>query len=421
MSARETTLKLRQLLRFLAPGQALDLLRRRKRKWQRKKDAVDQKVLTFEPRPGVEVQGDVLVAYIVDAFLLKDGPEPVPIGKIPHSHTQWWESLQIVQTFLDLGYRVDAISWLNTEFRPSKPYKVALDVRILLQHWAPHLPADCIKILHAETAHCSYHNPAQHRRLDALEARRGRRLAPNKLIQDHKSLEVADCVTMLGEGDPFIRSTYEREDAPDRPLYPIPISTPRTWPEMPRDFASIQNRFVWFGSGGLVHKGLDRVLEAFAAMPDLHLTVCGPIRQERDFEREYWRELYETPNIHFHGWIDIASQEFVDLMTRHVGFVFASCSEAQCGGVLTCMHAGLIPIVSYQTGAPVTPERGIVLEDNEISTIQDSVRRISTLAPDELKAMSHATWSHVQARHTREVFAVEYRRAIEDILQRFSS
>ena len=410
-------LKIRQYLRLARPTEALGLLRRRVHKWRRKKDGVEGKVLTFESRPGSEVRGDVLVAYIIDAFLLKDGPEPVPLERIPHSHTQWWESLQIVQTFLDLGYRVDAISWLNTEFRPSKPYKAVVDVRILLQHWAPDLPADCIKIFHAETAHCSYHNPAQRRRLDALEARRGRRLAPNKMIQDHRSMEVADCVTMLGEGDPFIRSTYEAAARPGTPIYPIPISTPRIWPELERDVEAVRNRFLWFGSGGLVHKGLDLVLEAFAAMPDLQLTVCGPIRQERDFEREYWRELYETPNIHLHGWVDIASPDFVDLVRGHVAFVFASCSEAQCGGVVTCMHAGLIPVVSYQTGAPVTPERGIVLEDNHIPTIQEAVRRISKLDSETLKAMSHATWSHVQARHRREVFAEEYRRAVQDILQ----
>ena len=36
----------------------------------------------------------------------------------------------------------------------------------------------------------------------------------------------------------------------------------------------------------MVHKGLDLVLEAFAGMPEYHLTVCGPVAKEKDFERE---------------------------------------------------------------------------------------------------------------------------------------
>jgi hypothetical protein len=47
----------------------------------------------------------------------------------------------------------------------------------------------------------------------------------------------------------------------------------------------------------MVHKGLDLVLEAFADMPEYHLTVCGPIQKEQDFERAYYRELYQVPNI----------------------------------------------------------------------------------------------------------------------------
>ena len=344
--------KLQQWLRLLKPSQAQALVRRRLNKIQRKLQGTESKVVSFEPAPGMEPKGDVLVAYILDAFLLKGGPGPVDESLVPHTHTHWWESLQIVQTFLDLGYRVDAVSWRNLEFRPTKPYKAALDVRILLEHWAPHLPEDCIKILHAETAHWTFHNPAQIERLETLFKRRGRRIAPNKMIEENGSLEAADCVIALGEGVDFVRETYEFAG---KPVHSIPISTPLTWPVIERDMEQARHRFLWFGSGGLVHKGLDRVLEAFAAMPELQLTICGPVQQERDFEREYWTELYHTLNIHLHGWIDIAGPDFVELVSHHAAVVFPSCSEAQNGGIITCMHAGLIPIVSVPTGAPRGP------------------------------------------------------------------
>ena len=37
----------------------------------------------------------------------------------------------------------------------------------------------------------------------------------------------------------------------------------------------------------MVHKGLDLVLEAFVAMPEYHLTVCGKVSSEKDFEDAY--------------------------------------------------------------------------------------------------------------------------------------
>ena len=60
----------------------------------------------------------------------------------------------------------------------------------------------------------------------------------------------------------------------------------------------------------MVHKGLDLVLEAFAATPELQLTVCGPVDRERNFNDFYRRELYRTPNIRTVGWIDVAGREF---------------------------------------------------------------------------------------------------------------
>ncbi len=40
---------------------------------------------------------------------------------------------------------------------------------------------------------------------------------------------------------------------------------------------------MWFGSGGMIHKGLDLVLEVFARMQEYHLHICGPVHHEEDF------------------------------------------------------------------------------------------------------------------------------------------
>ena len=88
-----------------------------------------------------------------------------------------------------------------------------------------------------------------------------------------------------------------------------------------------------------MHKGLDLVLEAFAGMPDHHLYVCGPLQQEKDFVKAFYTELYETPNIHAVGWVDLEGPEFLEIVNKCVGLatllVRRSEEEAR---LLVCMQ-----------------------------------------------------------------------------------
>ena len=52
----------------------------------------------------------------------------------------------------------------------------------------------------------------------------------------------------------------------------------------------------------------------------------------------------------------------------------ASCAE---GGVVTCLHAGLIPIVSRDTSVDVNDDYGMVFEYSTIEEIKESVQNLS--------------------------------------------
>jgi hypothetical protein len=58
-----------------------------------------------------------------------------------------------------------------------------------------------------------------------------------------------------------------------KPIYRLPIICPTSpWPQ-DKDHGACRKCFLWFGSQGFLHKGLDLVLEVFAGLPDHHLTV----------------------------------------------------------------------------------------------------------------------------------------------------
>jgi hypothetical protein len=259
-------------------------------------------------------KGTVLLSYLTEPFLLRPG-QPMP-----HSHTHPWEIREIGNTFLELGYALDVIRWTNQEFVPKRPYDVFIDARMNLERLAPLVGPKCLKIMHIDTTHWLFHMAAQHNRLRDLQARRGVTLGLHKTVSPNWAIEHADCATILG--NKFTSDTYRYAN---KPLYRVPYSSPITYPwNDAKDFDACRKRFLWLGSGGLVHKGLDLVLEAFAGMPDHHLTVCGPIDAEPDFARAYQRELRETPNITTIGWIDTAGADFARIIASTLGFVYPS-------------------------------------------------------------------------------------------------
>jgi glycosyltransferase involved in cell wall biosynthesis len=381
------------------------VLRRTGLEIRRTESASTLKVFSFKPRGSP--RGNVCISNTLGPF------KGAPNEPISNKHTCDWEAFQILNTFLELGYAVDAVHLSNQFFEPQKEYSVFVGVLASFGRIAPQLNSDCIKILHIVYGHWLFHNFAQLQRLRQLQARRGISLMPYRLQEPHLGIEYADVATTLGND--FTISTYEYAG---KPIFRIPISTTKTfdWPEK-KDFDKCRKTFLWFGSSGFVHKGLDLVLEAFAAMPDYQLIVCGPIQRETKFAAAFRKELFETPNISMRGWIAVESPEFLQIVESCIAVISPSCCESGGGATILCMHAGLIPIASREASVDIEDEYGILLEDSSIDRIKSAVRRVSEAPTDRLAAMSRKAWEHVRAEHTREKFSLVYRSVISNILE----
>jgi glycosyltransferase involved in cell wall biosynthesis len=351
-------------------------------------------------------KGRVLLSYGIRPYLLKPG-EP-----INSEHTTAWESLQIGKTFLELGYALDVVHYTNQRYVPARQYVCFVGVLMGFGRIAPLLNAGCIKVLHVVYAHWLFHNHAQYTRLRALQNRRGIVLSPMKLVQPHLGIEYADYATVLG--NEFTMGTYAHAG---KPMFPIPIATLTTYPcPEDKDFDRCRKNFIWLGGIGLVHKGLDLLLEAFAEMPEYNLEVCGPISGEKDFERAYHKELYETPNIRTRGFVDVTSPAFTQLAGNCIALLHPSCSEGQSGAVATCMQAGLIPLVSRESGIDMN-DYGFVLECS-VDGIKRAARQVSALSTEELSSRSRRAWEYARKHHARENFARQYKNVLGEILNR---
>ncbi|OQW31775.1 MAG: glycosyl transferase family 1 [Nitrospira sp. SG-bin1] len=351
-------------------------------------------------------QGTVLLSWVIDPFVLKPGES------MPDSHTQYQDCAQVARTFLELGFAVGVIDSHNRTFRPTKSYALFIGHRINFDRIAPLLKSECIKIAFLDTAHWVFNNHATYLRKLQLQQRKGVTLTgSHRLVEHNLAIEHADYA--VAYGNQFTLSTYRYAN---KPLFPIHISScvQVPWPEH-KEYDTCRTHFLWFGTHGFVHKGLDWVLEAFAQMPEYQLYVCGPLEREMDFVRVYYRELFQTPNIHAVGWVDVNSSKFIEIANRCIGLVYPSCAEGQAGCVTTCMHAALIPMSSYESGVDVN-NCGFVLKDYSIMTIIHMVQEISHLPANILGDLSRNAWEHARATHTRERFAKEFKNIILTIL-----
>lgn len=351
--------------------------------------------------------GCVLLSYILEPFLLAPGERPST------AHTHHSESLLIARAWLERGFDVDIIDYRNNVFVPRKDYRIFVCARTQFDRLAPLLPQGCIKIAHLDTAHFLFNNHAAFERALDLQRRRGVTCTSIRIVESNRAIELADYGALLG--DEFSRQTYAYAG---KRIYCLPVPTLGTYPRPDRkDFDVVRRRFLWFGSTGFVHKGLDRVLEAFNGMPDLELAVCGPIDQEAEFAEIYGKELYRSPNIRTVGWVDVAGPEFLRVANDCAALVFPSCAESQSGSSLTCMQAGLIPILSREAGIE-TRDFGITLADSSIPEIQRAVRHVAGLPATALHRMACATHDYARSHHTLEEYEKAYRAMVEELLER---
>ncbi len=347
-----------------------------------------------------------LLSYVTHPFALT----LAELNRSPHTNP--WECLIIAELLLERGFVVDVIEWTNTTFIPKQPYDLLIDVHHNLERLAPKMGSSCIKVFYATGAYWRYQNQAELSRLQALKERRGVSLAPQRQIAPEEPMQYADYATALGSA--FSADTYPEK----KPSTLIPLLSTTEFPSpKEKNFAAISKNFAYIGGGGAVHKGLDLVLEAFAQLPDYTLTICAPLGAEQDFMQAYAKEL-TLPNIKAVGRIDVRGEEFKRIIQNAVALVYPTCSEGQAGSVITGLHAGLIPIVTRQSGVEVSPF-GLTLSDNPtVAEVRSAVTSLAALAPDELCSRAVAAWGYAREHHTKAKYRESYAAFLDSILKK---
>ncbi len=385
-----------RLLNFLLRFVGLEL--------HRKKYAGSSSDRLVSLRADGSASGRVLISYIPDDVLKDD-------DQVSVSHTHYWECRQMARCFVDAGFDVDVVKFDDREFVPKKLYDILVSARTDLERLAEHVPDHCLKIAHLDTAHFLTNNANALDRLRRIRDRRGVSLVSIRMVEHNWALEAADMGCVLGNA--FTKDSYSYAG---KPVHRIPLSSVRQYDWLEdKDFDACRKTYLWFGSGGFAHKGLDLVIEAFAQLPDHKLLICGPLDQEPRFVKAFDQDLFHAENIETIGWIDVTSPEFTAIRQRTVATIYPSCSEGGGGSVITCMHAGMIPVVTPEASVDVG-DFGTILGDSSVTAIRDAVMELSELPAADLEQRARAAWEYARANHTREAFADAYGRFVRDVV-----
>ena len=329
-------------------------------------------------------------------------------------HTNQWESREIVRIFTDLGYQLDAINWNDKEFVPQQSYNVCFDISTNLQRLAPFLDRSAVKILHRTTSDPFYQNRAELDRVSALKIRRQSNYEPKRHISfpdlEHKSLQIADVCSLKGNGHTL--RTYPQEFRHKIKLLQISgCSLPDNLKKV-SDLVPRKREFLWFFGSGVVHKGLDLLLEVFSKHSEFTLNIVGKVDREPDFMTIYHHELTELPNIRMHGSMRTDSRRFQEIIKDVFCFIAPSCSEGLSPAVVTCMQLGLYPLISRNTGITLPPYCGRYLDKCSVREIEGSVTELFQMSASDLMSEIRRSQSHSLSQLSRATF----REKMEDFL-----
>ena len=331
------------------------------------------------------------------------------------THTLHWKSVEIIRQFIERGYIVDCVDdRFGSLVEDVTCYDVIVDEWNNLPLWAS-LNSHAKTLFYATGCHWLYHNQAELLRHEWLFARRGVEVPTRRQIPPLLGAEVANLVSYLG--NETNKATFGIHTQKARKLWSnadIPII------DNQRDWEIARYRFIWFGSSGWVHKGLDLVIEAFLKEPKLQLIICGrDIENDESFWKTYGVDIEKAANIFFRGLVDPFKSEFSELTLSACAVVFPSASEGCSGAVLQCLHYGLIPVVTEITGLGVHQDWAPLTGNTDhelINQIRQRCTEISAMPEQQLQEWSEYFQTYSSNNHSQAAFQQSLSKLLDELL-----
>lgn len=337
---------------------------------------------------------NVLVSYVVYPIFMKDNK----------SHSNIIEVNSIVKCFKNMGYNVDIVDYdykYNINF---EKYNVIFGLGRPLESAIKYNNVSLKKILYVVGQHPYINNTSAVNRLVEFNKVKGKILYESIRLSEEVwplQLSLSDCIIVLGNS--VTKKTFE--NFYDGKIYTL---NPPTFDimdniKLSKEIVIAKKSFLWFGSKGAIHKGLDLLLEVFRKREDIVLHICGSVENEKEFFELYYDEIKSRKNIIYHGFIDIESNRFNEIVNKCVYSILPSCAEGGSTSLLNCMRAGLIPITTKASGIDFD-KFGFEIKDLSEKSIDEVINLAISITEEEIFNRSKACSLYVKKNYSEKSY-----------------
>ncbi|NRB37948.1 MAG: glycosyltransferase [Pseudomonadales bacterium] len=324
-------------------------------------------------------------------------------------HTNVLEANQIIKFFIDNDFVIDLIHCQENDFSKikEKQYDVIFGFGVAFEYFCSR-QEKANRILYLTEGTPEFSRNAELKRIEYYYERKNIRCKVSRSGRyfTNKSFENIDYVISLGDVEQLSGlkiKTYS--------INPTGLLN-KKYSFFKRNFDESKKNFLWFGSEGAIHKGLDLLIDAFEGQKDLTLHVCGLIDKEKNLIKA------SSKNIINHNRIDVNGEHFIELVNKCSYIILPSCSEAMSTSVLTGMLHGLIPIVIEDTGFNKLKDKALFLKNYQIDYIEQELTNISKKSNSELEVLHEDIFKYARHEFSINTFTNNLNNTLSEILEK---
>lgn len=291
-------------------------------------------------------------------------------------HTNLWEVPEIVRILNRYNFLVDIVDRDAKNFIPKNEYDLFIGLGAghsgkFFAQYAKKLPS-ATKVLLANGPEPIISNKLVKEQYERFNKRKSCKVPAMRLTEglDFKTFSlITDYFLVIGEPGSFCPETYKHLKKPV--LTYLPSSSPNIKFD-PRWIAKRNRKsFLCFVGNGFICKGVDVLVDAFLKMPEANLHICGPDSEKLFFE-VLGKDISDSHNISYEGFVDVRGSRFNQLVNECSYVIFASSSEGCATSVTSVLRAGLIPILTPETGIKVG-DFGYLLDGKKSDLISKTI------------------------------------------------
>jgi glycosyltransferase involved in cell wall biosynthesis len=173
-------------------------------------------------------------------------------------------------------------------------------------------------------------------------------------------------------------------------------------------------RFIFLAGSGLVHKGLDLIIEAFRKVKSDSYRVDIFSHYESDFFSAF-AEHSLPPNFTFHGFYSLNSPFLQQYLYKAHYCLLPSCSEGQSTSLLAALHYGVVPIASPFCGVDFSCGSFGVC-DLTVESLVSSLESVFDLTKSTFLDYSQASVNYIQRNHTSMTYSSSIAEVVSSII-----